>query len=155
MKTENKILELTFDFALETINLYKLLIRHSEYVLSKQLLRSATSIGANVEEANAAQTKKEFIQRMSIASKEARETKYWLRLLDKSQIIKYDYAEYLKKIEHNVDRYSKTPIAGLVILGSTGEAVMLSDDEQRQVLRVSMPGIDNTYTAAQDPPLPG
>ena len=97
MKTENKILELTFDFALETINLYKLLIRHNEYVLSKQLLRSATSIGANVEEANAAQTKKEFIQRMSIASKEARETKYWLRLLDKSQIVKYDYTEHLKR----------------------------------------------------------
>src|SRR5436190_1749241 len=97
MKTENKILELTFDFALETINLYKLPIRHNEYVLSKQLLGSATSIGANVEEANAAQTKKEFIQRMSIASNEARETKYSLRLLDKSQIVKYDYTEHLKR----------------------------------------------------------
>ena len=45
---------------------------------------------------------------------------------------------YLKKIEHNVDRYSKTPIAGLVILGSTGEAVMLSDEEQRDVLKLSI-----------------
>ena len=107
MKTENKILELTFDFALGVINLYKLLIEHSEYVLSKQLLRSATSIGANVEEANAAQTKKEFIQRMSIASKEARETKFWLRLLDKSQIIKYDYTEHLKKIEHIINILTK------------------------------------------------
>jgi four helix bundle protein len=87
MKTENKIVELTFEFSLEIINLYKLLVQHNEYVISKQLLRSATSIGANAEEANAAQTKKEFIQRMSIASKEARETKYWLRLLHKSQII--------------------------------------------------------------------
>jgi four helix bundle protein len=107
MKEDNKILSLTFDFSLEIINLYKLLIQHNEYVLSKQLLRSATSIGANVEEANAAQTKKEFIQRMSIASKEARETKYWLRLLDKSQIIKYDNTEHLKKIEHIINIVTK------------------------------------------------
>ena len=107
MKEDNKILNLTFDFSLEIIDLYKLLIQHHEYVLSKQLLRSATSIGANVEEANAAQTKKEFIQRMSIASKEARETKYWLRLLDKSQIIKYDYTEHLKKIEHIINIVTK------------------------------------------------
>ena len=107
MKTENIIVELTFEFSLEIINLYKLLIQHNEYVLSKQLLRSATSIGANVEEANAAQTKRDFITKMSIASKEARETKYWLRLLDKSQIIKYNYADHLKKIEHIINIVTK------------------------------------------------
>jgi len=107
MKTENKILELTFDFSLQIINLYKLLIQQNEYVISKQILRSATSIGANVEEANAAQTKKDFITKMSIASKEARETKYWLRLLDKSQIIKYDYTEHLKKIDHIINILTK------------------------------------------------
>lgn len=58
METENKILTLSFDFSMQIINLYKILIANKEYVLSKQLLRSATSIGANVEEANAAQTKK-------------------------------------------------------------------------------------------------
>lgn len=84
MKSENKILDLSFDFAIAIIELYKMLVQHNEYVISKQLLRSATSIGANVEEANAAQSKKEFIAKMSIASKEARETRYWLRLLDKS-----------------------------------------------------------------------
>ena len=84
MKTENKILDLSFDFALQAIKLYKILIENKEYVISKQFLRSATSIGANVEEANAAQTKKEFISKMSIASKESRETRYWLKLLDKS-----------------------------------------------------------------------
>jgi len=73
MKTENKILELTFEFYLKVIELYKILAKNNEYVLSKQLLRSGTSIGANVEEANAAQTKKDFITKMSIASKEARE----------------------------------------------------------------------------------
>ena len=107
MKEDNKILSLTFDFSIQIIELYKLLIKQNEFVLSKQLLRSATSIGANAEEANAAQTKKEFIQRMSIASKEARETKYWLRLLDNSQIIKYDYSEYLKKIEHIINILTK------------------------------------------------
>src|SRR3954470_20014866 len=48
-----------------------------------------------------------------------------------------DGALYLKKLEHNVDRYSRTPIAGMVVLGSTGEAVMLSDDEQRAVLKLA------------------
>jgi four helix bundle protein len=72
MKTENKIVSLTFDFSIEIIRLYKTLLDQKEYVISKQLLRSATSIGANVEEANAAQTKKDFIAKMSIASKEAR-----------------------------------------------------------------------------------
>lgn len=107
MKTENKILELTFDFSLQVILLYKNLIQQNEYVISKQLLRSSTSIGANVEEANAAQTKKDFIMKMSIASKEARETKYWLRLLDKSQIMKYDYGDYLKNIEHIINILTK------------------------------------------------
>src|SRR5579864_5663674 len=48
-----------------------------------------------------------------------------------------DGAVYYKKIEHNMDRYSRTPVAGLVVLGSTGEAVMLSDEERREVLRIS------------------
>ena len=113
MKTENKIVELTFEFSLEIINLYKLPVQHNEYVISRQLLRSATSIGANAEEANAAQTKKEFIQRMSIASKEARETRYWLRLLHKSQIVKYDYTEHLKKIEHEHPNQNCEDIPGI------------------------------------------
>ena len=79
--------------------MYKILSEQKEYVLSKQVLRSATSIGANAEEANAAQTKKDFIAKMSIASKEARETRYWLHLLDKSQIVKADYTTYLSDIE--------------------------------------------------------
>ncbi len=107
MKTENKILELTFNFSLQIINLYKLLIQQNEYVISKQLLRSATSIGANVEEANAAQTKKDFIMKMSIASKESRETKYWLRLLDKSQLAKHDYSTYLNAIEYIINIVTK------------------------------------------------
>ena len=68
------------------IRLYKELCVNNEYVVSRQLLRSGTSIGANVEEATAAQSKKDFISKMSIASKEARETRYWLRLLKDSNI---------------------------------------------------------------------
>ena len=107
MKEDNKILNLTFDFSIQIIGLYKLLVQQNEYVISKQLLRSATSIGANVEEANAAQTKKDFIMKMSIASKEARESKYWLRLLDKSQMVKADYSVYLTSIEHIINILTK------------------------------------------------
>jgi four helix bundle protein len=107
MKEDNKILSLTFDFSIQIIGLYKTLIQQNEYVISKQLLRSATSIGANVEEANAAQTKKDFIMKMSIASKEARESKYWLRLLDKSQMVKADYSVYLTTIEHIINILTK------------------------------------------------
>ena len=81
---EKKIDERAFEFALEIVALYKCLIGNKEYILSKQVLRSGTSIGANVQEAQAAQSKADFISKMAIASKEARETKYWLRLLTKS-----------------------------------------------------------------------
>ena len=98
VKRENVIVHKSFDFALRVISLYKFLIEHKEFVISKQLLRAATSIGANVEEATAAQTKKDFAYKMSISSKEARETRYWLKLLDRSQLVKADYSEYLNEI---------------------------------------------------------
>ena len=84
---KNEILDLSFDFALEIIKLVKYLKANKEFVMSSQLLRSGTSIGANISEAQAAQSTKDFIAKMSIASKEARETEYWIRLLDKSKII--------------------------------------------------------------------
>ena len=68
---DNVVLNKSFDFALEIIELYKILKSKNEFVISKQLLRSGTSIGANVEEATAAQSKKDFATKMSIASKEA------------------------------------------------------------------------------------
>src|SRR5829696_8174228 len=107
MVKENKILELSFGFSLQIIELYKLLQQKNEFVISKQLLRSATSIGANAEEGNAAQTKKDFIAKMAIASKEARETKYWLQLLDKSQLVKLDYSRYLNSIEQIINMLTK------------------------------------------------
>lgn len=93
------IAQKSFDFAILIIGLYKELIKQNEFVLSKQLLRSSTSIGANVQEALAAVSKKDFLNKMSIASKEARETKYWLRLLEKSQFVQKDYAQYLSEID--------------------------------------------------------
>ena len=86
MKTNNLIADKTFEFSLQIISLFIQLRAENEYVLSKQVLRSGTSIGANVSEAMAAQSKKDYINKMSIASKEARETKYWLRLLNQSEL---------------------------------------------------------------------
>ena len=84
---DNVIQTKSYAFALQIIVLYRKLCAANEFVLSKQLLRSGTSIGANVEEAQAGQSRADFISKMSIASKEARETKYWLRLLRDSKIL--------------------------------------------------------------------
>ena len=82
MKANNIVQEKSFAFAIRIVNAYRYLkTEKQEYVLSKQLLRSGTSIGANVEEAIGAQSKADFISKLSIAYKEARETLYWLRLL--------------------------------------------------------------------------
>lgn len=80
---ENIIQQKSFAFAVRVVNAFKYLqSNEKEFVLSKQLLRCGTSIGANVEEAIGAQSKKDFIAKISIAYKEARETKYWLRLFE-------------------------------------------------------------------------
>ncbi|MFK7970898.1 MAG: four helix bundle protein [Bacteroidia bacterium] len=82
MKTRNILLDKSYSFALRVIKCCKYLRKERrEYVLSKQLLRSGTSIGANAHEANVAQSKKEFIAKLQISLKEAHETYYWLRLL--------------------------------------------------------------------------
>ena len=79
---DHNIQERSFRFAIRIVNLYKILCAdRKEYVLSKQLLRSGTSIGANVTEAQQAQSKADFRSKLNIALKEATETKYWLRLL--------------------------------------------------------------------------
>ena len=79
---DEKIVDRSFEFAVRIIRCYQFLSStHKEFVLSKQLLRSGTSIGANVTEAQQAQSKKDFLAKMSIALKEASETKYWNKLL--------------------------------------------------------------------------
>ena len=80
--TKHTIAERSFEFSVRIVNLYKYLTReHKEYILSKQLLRCGTSIGANVAEAQRGQSHADFLAKMSIALKEANETHYWLRLL--------------------------------------------------------------------------
>ena len=93
MKENNIIEEKSFDFSVRIVNLYKYLTdRKKEYVISKQLLRSGTSIGANICEAQQAQSTMDFLSKMNIALKEAYESDYWLRLLSRT--------EYLSKNEY-------------------------------------------------------
>ena len=97
--SKNIIQEKSFDFSLAIVSLYKKMLKENEYVLSKQILRSGTSIGANIVEASAGISKKDFIAKMSISSKEARETRYWLQLIDKSDLIDINVKEELKLVE--------------------------------------------------------
>lgn len=86
----NIIVEKTFAFAVRIIKLYKYLTTrdtNKEFIISKQLLRSGTSIGANTEEAVGGASTADFVNKISIAYKEARETKYWLRLLLEAEYI--------------------------------------------------------------------
>jgi four helix bundle protein len=95
---ESLIQKKSFKFALKIIELYKKLQTLNEYVISRQLLRSGTSIGANVEEASAGQSRKDFLAKMAIASKEARETRYWLRLLEESDLVNLDISSELEDV---------------------------------------------------------
>ncbi len=82
MKKDNVIQDKSYQFAIKIVKTSKYLVdKKKEYVLSKQLLRSGTSIGANVEEAIGGQSRKDFYAKLTISYKEARETKYWIRLL--------------------------------------------------------------------------
>ncbi len=93
---QNIIQNKSYKFALRIINLYKFLInRNKENALFKQILKSGTSIGANIEEALGAQSRNDFIAKSSIAYKEARETKYWLNLLKDTDYIPVEGANEL------------------------------------------------------------
>lgn len=102
---ENIIQEKSKAFAVRIVKFYKYLCdEKKEYVLSKQILRSGTSVGANVRESKNAQSKADFISKMNIALKEADETAYWLELLVESEIIKKEqiadlYAENTEVIK--------------------------------------------------------
>lgn len=85
--SDNPIVDLTYQFGVRIVKFYKYLTTKQVYVLSKQLLRCGTSIGANVHESIHAQSKADFICKMNIALKEADETDYWLRLLRDSDVI--------------------------------------------------------------------
>jgi four helix bundle protein len=85
---ENNIYELARDFAIRIVNMYKYLVENNkEYIMSKQLFRSGTSIGANVFEGKNAQSRPDFASKMSIALKEATESAYWIDLLHETKYI--------------------------------------------------------------------
>ena len=110
MQNGNVMEELSIKFALRIIKLYKYLIEEkNEYVMSKQVYRSGTSIGANIAESKTAQSDADFVSKLSIALKEVNETKYWLVLLHESETISDE--EY-NSIEYDIN----TIIGSLIII---------------------------------------
>ena len=108
---EGPVYQKTIDFSVRLIGLYKELIQNKEFIISRQLLRSGTSIGANVHEAGSAQSRKDFISKMSIALKEARETKYWLIVLAGGKLINFDLTNLLDDVEELIKIISKIVIS--------------------------------------------
>ena len=104
---ENIVKTKSFDFSLMIIAMYKQLQEQKEFIISKQLLRSGTSIGANIEEALAGISKRDFTAKMSISSKEARETNYWLRLLKASNLTDISVEKELKESEDLINILTK------------------------------------------------
>ncbi len=86
-KGENALKQKSYSFALKIIKVCRELQSEKEFILSKQLLRSGTAIGALIEEANQAESRADFIHKLSLANKEANETQYWIRLLIDSETI--------------------------------------------------------------------
>ena len=98
---ENVIETKSFEFAVRTVNLYKHLTDNKkEFVLSKQLLRSGTSIGANVTEAQKGQSKADFNAKMNVALKEANESEYWIRLLYRTEYLTKE--EFEKAVQEGI-----------------------------------------------------
>jgi four helix bundle protein len=90
MLKKNPLLDRSFEFAVGMVRLCRKLSQNKEFVISRQLLKSGTSIGANIEEAIAASSKRDFAYRMSVACRECRETRYWLRLIQATSMMDDD-----------------------------------------------------------------
>ncbi|MFA6456283.1 MAG: four helix bundle protein [Bacteroidota bacterium] len=87
-KKQNPLRTKSYQFAIAVVNICRILsVEKKEFILSKQMLRSGTSIGANIEEANQAESRSDFIHKLSIANKEAFETHYWIRILRDTDFI--------------------------------------------------------------------
>ena len=111
----------TYQFAIDIVLLYKEMMNQNEFVLSKQIVRAGTSIGANIEESVAAQSRKDFISKMAISSKEARETNYWLRLIRDANLLRdvdltrlINESEEIIKIITSIVKTSKTNINSIL-----------------------------------------
>ncbi|MFT5336154.1 MAG: four helix bundle protein [Sphingobacteriales bacterium] len=99
MEKDSLVYAKSVDFSLAIIDLYKTLYPEKEWVISKQLLRSGTSLGANISEALSGYSKKDFTYKMSLANKEARETKYWLLLLNHASLAQINMRSQLTQVE--------------------------------------------------------
>lgn len=101
MKKDNVVQIKSYNFAIRIVEMYKYLsAEKKEFILSKQLLRSGTSIGANIEEAIGGQSRKDFYAKLTISYKEARESYYWIRLLkDTNYLSKEQYDSLILDIE--------------------------------------------------------
>lgn len=113
METKNVVLEKTLDFGVAIVKFCELLDEKRKYVVSKQLLRSGTSIGANVFEAQHAESKADFVHKMKIAIKEANETLYWLFICERSE--NYPSDSSLKQMTEELIR-----IISKIIISSKG-----------------------------------
>lgn len=102
MKKENLIMDKSFAFAVRIVRLYKLLCARREFVLSKQLLRCGTSVGALLKESEHAQSKSDFINKLSIALKEANEAEYWILLYETEYISDVEYRSIVKDCQEIV-----------------------------------------------------
>ena len=107
VEKQNIIKDKSFGFALKIIELSMLLKKDHNYEIASQILRSGTSIGANVEEAQAAQSKRDFVSKLQISSKEARETKYWLRLIKESKLANKEVDELMKDCDELINILTK------------------------------------------------
>ena len=108
---ENILKDKAYEFALRVVKLYQYLANEKkEFVISKQVLRSGTSIGANIEEANQAQSKADFIHKLSIAQKESFETHYWIRILRDSNFLTEKLADSILKDCEEVQKLITTSI---------------------------------------------
>lgn len=111
MKRPNVIKDKSFAFALRIVKCYKFLVESKEFVLSKQLLRSGTAVGALVREAEHAESTADFIHKMAIAQKEANESEYWIELLYQSDYID---AQLYKSIISDIQELNKI-LASIII----------------------------------------
>ena len=103
---QNVIVEKTINFSLEIIKYFEILNQEKKFVIAKQLLRSSTSIGANVVEAQNGESKADFLHKIKLAAKEAYETLYWLKLCEKSEGFKFEL-KYQKELEEIIRILSK------------------------------------------------
>jgi four helix bundle protein len=114
--TENIIVDKSFAFAVRIVKFYKVLVERKEFVIGKQLLRSGTSVGANIREAHNGESPKDFIHKLSISQKEADESRFWLELLKETEAINNnefyslhnDATEILKLLKAIIGKTKKT-----------------------------------------------